>query len=178
MNAGIKAIVPFFGRVVAEILLCLVPNRQGFAFDDQVGLLVIRRTVFGVGHVQAEGGGLVAVTTAVAAHILPDGGVIELHDGESWVLLHELPCISAWRHVNSHRRTVVAQIVSDAAPTDSHRVALRAVAAAKDEVFGEPREAILLERFLNVKSGQFVVFLVHSLCLLFLFLMVAAGGQQ
>ena len=34
VDAGIKAFVPFLGRIVAEILFRLVPNRHGFAFDD------------------------------------------------------------------------------------------------------------------------------------------------
>ena len=142
VDAGIKAFVPFLGRIVAEILFRLVPNRHGFAFDDQAGLLVIRRAMLGIGYMQAEGGGFVAVATAVAAHILPHFRVIELHDGEARILLHKLPSVTTWCHVNGHCRTVVAKVVADTAPTDGHGVALRGVATTNEEVLGEPGEAV------------------------------------
>ena len=167
MYARLEAVVPLFGRVIAEVLLRLVPCRHGLALDDQVGLLVIGRAVFGVGHMQAEGGGFVAITTAVLAHILPNRRVVELHDGEARVLLHKLPSVTARRHIDGHRRTVVAKVVADATPTDSHGVALCGVAAAKDEVFGEEGEAVLGEILLHIKGRKFVV-VFHLFFVLFL----------
>ena len=172
VDARIEAVVPFLGGVVAEVLLGLVPSRHGFALDDQVGFLVVGRTMLSISYMQAKGCGLVAVATAVAAHILPHLWVVELHDGEARMFLHELPCVASGSHIDGHRRALVAQIVADAAPADGHGVALGGVAAANDEVLREPVEAVFLKLLLHIEGGQGVAFFHRGLVLL-LFLAAA-----
>ena len=177
VNASLKTIVPLLWRVVAEVLLGLMPDSHGLAFDDQVGFLVIGCAVFSVGYMQAEGSGLVAIATAVATHVLPYLRVVELHDGETRVLLHKLPGVASVSHIDRHCWTVVAQIVADATPADGHGVAFSGVARAYDEVLGEPSEAVLLELLLYVESGQFVVFLIHGFVVLFLLLRTGTADE-
>ena len=180
MHTGLEAVIPLLGGVVAEVLLRLVPCGHGLALYHQLGLLIVGGAVVGVGHMEAEGFGLVSVATAVLAHVLPDLGVVELHDGEAWVTLHELIGVACRCDIHRHRSPLVAEVVSDAAPADGHGVALRGVAAAKDEVLGEECEAVFSEVLLHIKRFEFCIHCCVVFVVSILIVVAAAGhhGQQ
>ena len=192
MDAGIEAVVPLAGRRVAEVAFRLVPGGHGLALDYEAGLLVVGRAVVGVGHMQAHRGGLGVSDAAVSelasaalAEELPHLRVVELHDGEAIVPLHKLVGVAPRRHVDRHRRTLVAQVVAYPTPPYGHCVALRRVAHAEHEVLGEKSEAVVGEVLLHVEGAQIaskggVCRGVHSCVVVWVTVATAAShhGQQ
>lgn len=166
MDACIKTIIPLFRGVIAKILFSLVPSRHGLALDDQICLLVVGCAMLRVCHMQTKRSSLITIATAILTHVLPHLWIVKLHDGESCVLLHELPSIATRRHVNRHCRPAMSKVVSDTTPPYSHGITLINVARAKDEILGKPSEAVVSKLLLYVESSQLICnfFFFNVLC--------------
>ena len=169
MNPCFETIVPLLWGVVSEVVFRLMPSRHDLAFYHRFGFLVIRRSMFRIGQMQSERGSFVAVTTAVSTHILPHLVVVELHNGESWMVLHKLVGVAGWCHIHRHGRTVVSEVVADAAPSDGHGVALCRITRAENQVFGKEGEAIVSKVLLHIERFQFGI---HGRFLFFLLVIV------
>ena len=132
---------------------------HGLALYHHRGLFVVRCSVGCVCRVEPQGCRLVAVASAVAAHVLEHFAHVvgEGHHGEILRLVHEPLRVTFLGHIDGHRRA--SPECSYASPSYGHGVLFRLVSCAKQLCLAEPLEAVGREIVFNIDFCEPVLLL-------------------
>ena len=110
-----------------------------------------------VSHMQAQCRILVAIASAVGAHIFEHvfAVLVKDHHGEILIAFHELVGVAGGRHIDGDGADVVLPDVAQRAPSDGHRVVATHIAGGQQQSAAlEPGERIGVEFFSGVEEDE------------------------